>query len=237
VVEAGMAEAVAPSIAPDMTAALLGTPALGPTGIVALAINNVWCSDIRTFVMASAAHSLRMTTVVRRGQGRLLGGFLIAIVLAFAASFWMTMSATYRQGAPNLEGWWFGSAGYAVLPYKWAAARIAENAGPSLPGWGLLGLGALICGGLTLGRFRFTNWPLHPIGFTLATTWIMKELWLTALLSWLTKSMILRYGGMRYYAGARPLFLGLILGQYAITVLWMIVDTLTGRRGIKLFWI
>ncbi len=237
VVESGMAEAVAPSIAPGMTAALLGTPALGQGGMIAMVMNYVWASDIRTFVMASAANTLRMTTVVEKGHRRLFAGFLVAILVSFAASFYVTLSAGYNSGAATMAAWFFGAEGVPTIGYKWALARVAENAGPSRLGWITLLTGAGLYLLLATARFRFVNWPFHPIGFALAQTWIMDAIWFSPFLTWLLKSTILRYGGMRTYVYIRPFFLGLVIGQFSLNVLWLLVDKLTGHPGTSLFWI
>ncbi len=237
VVESGMAEAVAPSIAPGMTAALMGTPVFGQAGMIALVLNYVWASDIRTFVMASAANSLRMTTVVEKGHRRLFWGFLIAIVLAFAASFYITLSAGYRDGAAGMSAWFFGPTGVPTIGYKWALERAAADAGPSKLGW----ITTLMGGGLYLllaaARFRFMNWPFHPVGFAMAQTWIMDAIWFSPFVTWLIKSVLLRYGGMRAYLFMRPFFVGLIMGQFALNVLWVGIDKVTGHAGTSLFWI
>jgi hypothetical protein len=52
-------------------------------------------------------------------------------------------------------------------------------------------------------------------------------------LGWLFKYIILRYGGLRGYRTARPLFLGLIFGEYSIGGVWLVVGLITGR-GYKI---
>jgi hypothetical protein len=34
----------------------------------------------------------------------------------------------------------------------------------------------------------------------------------------------------------RPLFLGLVLGQYAGAVFWIVVDAIAGTSGNRVFW-
>jgi hypothetical protein len=237
VAESGMAEAVAPAIAPGIAASLLGTPLFGQAGMMALVMNYVWGSDIRTFVMASAANSLRMTTVVEKGHRRLFWGFLIAIVIGFAVSFYVTLSAGYRSGTAGMSPWFFGSAGVPTLGYKWAQDRLAANVGPSHLGWTATSVGAGIYLLLAAARFRFMNWPFHPIGFAMAQTWIMDAIWFSPFLTWLLKSAFLRYGGMRAYVYMRPFFVGLIIGQFSLNVIWLGIDKLTGHPGVSLFWI
>jgi hypothetical protein len=187
--------------------------------------------------MVSAANSLRMTTVVEKGHRRLFWGFLVAIVLAFAASFYVTLSFAYKNGAAGLSPWFFGEAGVPTLGFKWAQDRLATNMGPSQLGWGATGVGAGLYLLLAAARFRFMNWPLHPIGFAMAQTWIMDAIWFSPFLTWLLKAAFLRYGGMKAYLFMRPFFVGLIIGQFALNVLWLGLDKLTGHTGISLFWI
>ena len=237
VMESGMAEAVAPAIAPTMVPALLGTEFLGKGGMMSLAMQFVYCSDIRTFVMVSAANTLRMTSVIQSGQRRLFWAFLIGIVVAFAASFYLTVSSGYRIGASTMQGWFFGSSGVPTIGFKWAQGKLATGAGPDTMGWLMAGGGGLVYLALAAARFRFMAWPFHPIGFALGPVWIMNQIWFSAFLSWLMKSVLLRYGGYKVYIFLRPFFLGLMMGQYAINVLWLGLDALTGHTGVSLFWI
>jgi hypothetical protein len=50
----------------------------------------------------------------------------------------------------------------------------------------------------------------------------MIVVWLPCLVAWLCKVLILRYGGMKVYAGARPFFLGMVLGEFTMAVRWTV---------------
>ena len=82
---------------------------------------------------------------------------------------------------------------------------------PSLPGYLLMGGGALVTVILASLRASFAWFQLHPIGFTVGSVWLMNELWFSIFLAWLTKSLILRYGGPLVYRKMVPFFLGLVL--------------------------
>jgi len=45
------------------------------------------------------------------------------------------------------------------------------------------------------------------------------------------------YGGARLYRLTRPVFLGLIMGQFVIAGRWLIVDYSTGMTDNVEFWI
>jgi len=90
---------------------------------------------------------------------------------------------------------------------------------------------------LTFLRARFLWWPFHPIGFAIGPIWIMDQIWFTCFLAWMIKFAVVRWGGLKTYRSVRPIFLGLILGQFVCNGTWIIIDILAGGRGNRIFWI
>ena len=236
VAESGMAEAVAPSIAPGVMVSALGSRIFGPSGLAAMGLSYVWLSDMRIFVMATAAHGLKLGQELPRGQRRplfwaMVGGVLIAVL----ASIPLTLYWGYGKGGPNLNSWfWDGS---PMAAARWTVDKITKPVEPSVPGWLITGLGAGLMLWLSVMRQQFMWWPFHPIGFALGGVWMMDELWATIVGTWLIKSVIMRYGGVKAFQKARPFFLGLVLGQFATNGLWLVLDALTGHTGNQIFWI
>ena len=73
-------------------------------------------------------------------------------------------------------------------------------------------------------RTRFLWWPFHPSGYVLAHAGLaMTWVWFPMLMGWALKSVILRYGGMKLYRAWIPFFLGLVLGDIGIGVLWALI--------------
>ncbi|MDK1030822.1 MAG: hypothetical protein QGD94_02330, partial [Planctomycetia bacterium] len=66
---------------------------------------------------------------------------------------------------------------------------------------------------LALARFRWTRWPLYPVGWLLASTYPMNCIWFSIFLGWLAKGTILKLGGAEMYERLKPLFVGLIIGD------------------------
>lgn len=89
-------------------------------------------------------------------------------------------------------------------------------------------VGILVATFLSYMRALFYWWPLHPLGYALCGSWTMIVFWFSCFLAWLIKFLILRYGGMRLYIKARPWFLGMILGEFGMAVLWTLISALTG---------
>jgi hypothetical protein len=79
-------------------------------------------------------------------------------------------------------------------------------------------------------------WPLHPLGYALCGSWTMILLWFPCLLTWMLKGTLLRYGGMRAFARFRPLFLGMILGEFSMAILWTALGALAGAPAPSFPW-
>lgn len=235
VVEGGMAEAVAPTIAPTVMVSALGTETFGRKGLVALGLSYVWCSDIRTFVMVSAANALKMASSLKSGHRLFLFALALGVFLSLFSSVFMTLYLGYRVGAINTNTWFFIDG--PTYPYRYVAEKILNPHSPRYDGMAIAAFGAGITALLTSVR-RFLVWfPIHPIGFCISTIWLMDQLWFTCFLSWLLKVAILKYGGFQSYRRAIPFFLGLILGQFTCNGFWLILDYLTGHTGNTIFWI
>lgn len=73
-------------------------------------------------------------------------------------------------------------------------------------------------------RSRFLWFPFHPLGYAVTMNWSMGEIWSCILLTWLVKTVIFRYGGLKLYRRTIPFFLGLILGDFVIGGLWDILS-------------
>ena len=53
-------------------------------------------------------------------------------------------------------------------------------------------------------------------------------IWFPVFISWLLKSVILKYGGIRTHRNTIPFFLGLILGDFIIGAMWGLLGLATG---------
>jgi hypothetical protein len=69
-------------------------------------------------------------------------------------------------------------------------------------------------------RARFVGFPLHPAAYALDMSFANDFYWDDMLAAWAVKALLLRYGGLRRYRQALPLFLGLILGDFVTGPAW-----------------
>ena len=234
VVEGGVAEAHAPLVAYSALVSAVGSTALGPAGMVSLAFTYVWAGDIRTFVMASCAHALKLGEHLGPRLRPLLWVMILAIAVSFAGSVWMVLHLAYEYGGINLNAWFFGSGARNAFVYT--ASMLNTPTGPNWWGWLHTGIGAGIMSLLMLARQRLLWWPLHPLGYPIGVIWAMNQIWFSIFLAWLIKMVVLTYGGARLFRRIRPFFLGLIAGQFVIAGFWLCVDFLTGMTDNMVFW-
>jgi len=232
----GVAETRSPMPAPTALMSAVGPANLGPGNLTSLGMTYIWMGDIRTFVMASVANGLKLISDLKGGRKRVIfWAIALAIVVTLVASVWSTMAIGYTYGGANANQWFFERG--PCLPFHYAASVIKTPTGPSLPGWLFTGIGAAVMAVLLVLHHRFVWWPVHPLGFPIASIWLTNQLWFSIFLAWAVKVMVLRYGGADLYKRTRYFFLGLILGQYTASGVWIVIDLFTGKVGNSLFWI
>ena len=73
------------------------------------------------------------------------------------------------------------------------------------------------------------------LGFVVASSWCMKQLWFSFLLGWLTKALILKFGSGGVLRGARTFFLGVIIAESAMVGITTFFSLLTGVRTGYIF--
>jgi hypothetical protein len=91
--------------------------------------------------------------------------------------------------------------------------------------------GAVITAALAAMRLNFVGWPFHPIGFLLAYTYPIQTMWFSIMIGWIAKVMIVKFGGAELYRKARPVFIGLIIGEAGAIAFWLIVSLVLLAAG------
>ena len=230
VVEGGVAVFYTPLVASEAALSAVGTSVYGPSGIAGLLFTRVFCNDLLNFPMPHIAHGLRLIGPVGERRRLLFWGLLLAILAGMASGLWMVLKLAHVHGAINLSNVHFVSLATWVSDY--AADRIRNPSGPSALGWTHGGIGGLVMLLLLLARQKVPWWPLHPIGFPISSTF--RWMAFNALLAWLIRLPVQRFGGAAAYRATVPFFIGLVLGQFAAYGLFWIVDAITGKVGNRL---
>jgi len=234
VAEGGLATMVAPVVPSDVLITAVGSSALGPANLGVLGLMLPVASHMRTSMMAALVHGLKLAEIHVAGRRRrLVGAVALAIAASLGCAVGVMLVMGYQHGGINLSYWFFGPSGGAT--YDFISYHVNNN---SLTRWdslGFAGLGAGLQLLLTAAYHRFHWWPIHPLGFPIAAIWCTHQVMVSMFAAWLAKVLVLHYGGVRLYHASRPLFLGLILGQYLSGGIWLIVDWQTGMQNSYLF--
>ncbi len=85
-------------------------------------------------------------------------------------------------------------------------------------------------------RARFTWWIFHPVGYAMANTNTMNQVWMPFFIAWLLKTLVLRYGGIRLYRQSLPFFYGLIMGDFIAGGLTTLIGCFTGINVYPTNW-
>jgi hypothetical protein len=85
---------------------------------------------------------------------------------------------------------------------------------------------------LSLLRWQFAWWPVHPIGYLMIATFPGAVLWFSIFLGWIVKVLAVRYGGAKFYVAARPFMLGLIVGESIAAGFWLVLGIVLSSLGL-----
>jgi len=226
VIQAGVYFLTPPVGAQAFTLAITGT-SIGGHNLVALGLSYTWFGDVQSLFMPAAAHGAKLRELggSRRSMARALG---LAAVVGFVANIYFVLSLCYKYGAGNFGSWYFIAGGGAGGMAFDGVIRHFNDPWPT--DWNKLsyfGIGLLAYSLLALCQYRFYWWPLHPVGITVAPLWMTRAIVFSVFLAWVSKSAIMRYGGIKAYRNARPFFLGLIMGyflgigiSYLVDIVW-----------------
>lgn len=233
---------------PDrMIALIAGTRALGahpgeanPTGsatLTALSQFRWFNRAYRSFPMPFQLEGFKMAERARMNYRRLSLAMTLAVVVGTYAAFWAVLSLTYKYGAaarmgPPAVPLIFGGEPYNRLD-SWLKT-------PQDVGLQRHTVEAIVAGfGLTIVlntlRMRLAWFPFHPVGYAVSSSWSMNLLWMSLLVAWALKGLMLRYGGLRMYRRALPFFMGLILGECVVGGGWLLTGVVLGIRTYA-FW-
>jgi len=231
VIESGVPMTRAPMIAPVFLINVFGSEVFGPAGVASLGMTCIWAGDVRTFVMCTGAHTWKLSDSLRVRSRPLLWVMALAIPLCVLVSCWATLKFGYTLGGRNANRWFFVSG--PQYPWRYVSRLLRQPTDPSWDRMLFMGIGAAAMWIVTVLHHRFSWWPIHPIGLPIAQAGPTEWYWFSIFLGWLFKRVIVWIGGIHLYQRARPMFLGMVLGNFASGGFWFVVSLLTGIRELR----
>ena len=217
----------------EMLVSLVGPATVGPKGLVmGNWLHNVLLVDPRECLMPYVASAAKIAEDrglrLRRVFWLLVGCVALALLVAFGA----TMFTHYNLGALATSDN-FAPYGASTRAFDVSARLVrdlkdvgdfeASCAGGFL---GRLGLarpdpqttpfflgGIAIVVALSMVRFKFARFPIHPVAFMVWGSYACGVCWGSFLVGWFAKTLVVRFGGGRAYQELKPVFIGILAGE------------------------
>lgn len=207
--------------------------------------------DARETFSVFASHALKITdqtvysgeTMGRDDQlsrrlGRKLmilfaGTIMIAYVTSFSSMLWVEYEfAVQKKPEANvvndyaanwaIHGHWTSpTLDYQSSRYNYQHSPVCHFAA-----------GVAITTFLSVMRLRYMWWPLHPVGYLCVGSWPLGQLWFAIFLGWLTRALVLRFGGSKLYTSARPAMVGVIVGEAVAAGFWLVAGIVVSSMGL-----
>ncbi len=226
--------------------ALLGMEAVGPRMLAILAmLSLVLTIDPRVCLMPLVANALKISQDQRIRPARIGVWMGAAVLAAMVAGVVGTLYVQYNYGGGTL----YEFANMAArFPFEMLQRNLVKlgpdfgggglRVGNLHPDWRMLSFAGVGMAGVFLTgamRLRYKWWPIHPVLFLVWGTLPSALYSFSFLLGWCIKAVITRLGGGRSYLAWKPLFVGLIAGEFLAAILWAIVGVVyyikTGTAG------
>ena len=168
-------------------------------------------------------HQLEGFKIAERAEiseSKFLIAILITIPVASLAGFWAYLHGVYQFGSNGSFGW-----GVFNRLSRWINTPTDFDSVSTM--FVLLGIINTIL--LTIIRWKIIWWPLSPIGYAISGSYTMNIFWLSFLIGWIIKGVLIQQGGLKVHRRIQPLFLGLILGEFTMGSLWSLISVITGK--------
>jgi len=214
---------------------LFGIAAMGPNMLIILALLCVVMTiDPRVCLMPLAATAMRLGESEGIRPRRIAPWMVLAVLLALVVGLFATVYVQYCFGGGDLYNWASSAAqfpfqmleknlaGFQGEPGRWYGLQLEHFK----PNWDFVyaaGIGLALVWVCSVLRLRLHWWPIHPVLFLVWGTFPLANLAASFLLGWLIKVAITRLGGSQTYRRSKPLFIGMVAGEFLGGIIWAIV--------------
>ena len=209
----------------------LGTRRIGNRNLSVMSLF-FWLNHLayRAHPMPHQLEALKLAHQTRFNPTHLIGVLTLAIVVGALSAAWGHLHLSYDIGLEQARSWYARAAfnrlaGWLYNPTETSISGLLYTAG---------GFGFAVS--LLLLRWRFIQWPLHPVGYVVSSWWTFTGLWFPLLISWIIKRILLSAGGIRLYRRSLPFFIGLVIGDVIIASVISILGLIFQFRVVYLSW-
>jgi len=174
----------------------------------------------RSHPIASTIEGLQMAARTRTPGRAVSGAVMLATLVGAVSFFWIWLHYAYRLGIASK---WGQPEGFGDQVFARLQSWVQNPTQPNVTALGAMGVGFAVTMLLGAARAAFVGWPFHPVANALSASWSIHLVWMPMVIAWAAKMIVLRYGGLRGYRRALPVFLGLILGETIVGCGWTLV--------------
>lgn len=215
----------------ELMVRLCGSGAFPPRAIlVGAEVEHIFAMDLREFVLPHVMNAQRAADPLLLSRRGLYLAMAVALAVGFVVSAYATIRLPYDYGAEvGLNNRWtyYNS---PMLPLQFLDGLLTKPLQASPAAWwntvgGFAGMWLVMLLRAGLPWFR-----IHPAGFIIASGYPLSCFWFSFLIGWVLKNAILKAGGLRLYRRARPVFLGLVVGDCLNGGLWVILSAVLHVR-------
>lgn len=224
IAECGLVYLRGPVTAQDFTYHALGVPALTSQGTASLGLSFSFFCDGKAFVMPAAAHIARLTGLFPGRKSPVVLAVLSAAFIGAATSITYVLYEGYSHGAYNFLASTYRDTNVSI--WNEVVTRLRNPFGPDWKRLSFAGMGAALTASMTYLRYRLPWWPVHPVGFTVASVFPIRDSAFGIFVIWLTKVLMAKVGGKELYQKGISLFLGLLIGYVIGVGTGFVVDTI-----------
>jgi hypothetical protein len=225
VINGGMYLVQTPYYLSEMLILFVGSERVGPGNLTVLRLpERSLMRDWGEILMPHVLQGFRIgdETGLRRRSivPAMAASILACLLISVPATVWLG----HAEGAVSTL---HGRSGFCFHPYnevaRWTQMPLPVN-------WTEIGNavgGAAFTYLLLAARWRYVGFSLHPIGFAVGASYSNFYIWSSLFVGWLVKTLIMHCGGIRWHRRCRPLFMGLIVGEYMAAFIWIVVGAVT----------
>ena len=209
----------------------LGTRRIGNRNLSVMSLF-FWLNHLsyRAHPMPHQLEGLKLAHQTRFNPTQLIWVMAIAIFVGALSAAWGHLHLSYQVGLEQARSWYARAAfnrlaGWLYNPTETSISGLLYTAG---------GFGFAVS--LLFLRWRFIQWPLHPVGYVVSSWWTFTGLWFPLLISWVIKRILLSTGGVRLYRRSIPFFIGLVIGDVIVASIISILGLIFDFRVVYLSW-
>ena len=209
----------------DILAVFTRKSNIGPRNLTVLAfVDCLFSRDLRGLTLTGFLDGQKLADGVKMPRRSLLPVFIIGLVAAMVVGAFFHLYLPYTRGGLTMYSYVYQSNAIQFWNENAPMMTSRSEFNWQAPIWFTVGI--IVTGALSWARRAYIWWPLHPLAYALSASWTVLVFWFPMLVAWMLKTVIQRYGGVTLYRKARPLFLGLIFGEFTMAVFWTLISAL-----------